>query len=454
MTAVKPSRSLMTAAGVAAVVLIGCTGFPATGELDAQQDLSAVGGRFQQGMALPAPRADSGLDDFLRHAILNQPQVVAAYYDWAASVRTITVERSLPDPSLTLSADVTRTVETLMPGLMMDLPGPGKSQAAAGVATAESQAKYFTFETKVLEAAFALKKAYYELHFLDGKIRVNQETLRLANDTEQLATAQNEAGKVTLQDVLRAQMEQDRLLSEIENLEDARNPLIAQFKAALGLKRADPTPPVPRRFESTPLNLASDDLITAALARNPRLQAMEAEVQGADAALRLAYKAGVPDFSLGIEADVKATPTMVTPALSMTLPIWRDKIAAQIAAAQDAKAASEARVSAEEIGLAVEFSEKAFMVREAGRSLRLLQDRLLPKARQSVEVAQTSYASGKEGFLNLLEAQRTLRELQLSEVDALLQRELALAELSTVVLAKQPRGSPVLAATARTTPSP
>lgn len=450
----KPSRSLMTAAGVAAVVLAGCTGLPATGELDAQQDLAAVGGRFQQGMGLPAPGADSGLDDFLRHAILNQPQVVAAYYDWAASVRKITVERSLPDPSLTLSADVTRTVEALMPGLMMDLPGPGKLQAAAGVATAESHAKYFTFETKVLEAAFALKKAYYELHFLDGKIRVNQETLRLANDTEQLAKTQNEAGKVTLQDVLRAQMEQDRLLSEIENLEDARNPLIAQFKAALGLKRSDPTPPVPRRFQSTPLNLASEELITAALARNPRLHAMEAEVQGADAALRLAYKGGVPDFSLGIEADVEATPTMVTPALSMTLPIWRDKIAAQIAAAQEAKAASEARVSAEEIGLAVEFSEKAFMVREAGRSLTLLQDRLLPKARQSVEVAQTSYASGKEGFLSLLEAQRTLRELQLSEVDSLLQRELALAELSTVVLAKQPRGSPALPATAQTAASP
>jgi len=415
--------------------------------MQAEGDLATVGGHFQQGMALPVPRADSGLDDFLRHAILNQPQVVAAYYDWAASVRKITVERSLPDPSLTLSADITRTVESLMPGLMMDLPGPGKLQAAAGVATAESQAKYFVFEGKVLEVAFVLKKAYYELHFLDGKIRVNQETLRLANDTETLAQTQNEAGKVTLQDVLRAQMEQDRLVSEIENLEDTRVPMIAQFKAALGLKRSDPAPPVPLRFQSTPLNLASEDLISSALARNPRLRAMEAEVQGADAALRLAYRAGVPDFSLGIEADVKSTPTMMTPTLSVTLPIWRDKIAAQIAAAQEAKAASEARVSAEEIGLAVEFSEKSFTVREAGRSLTLLQDRLLPKARQSLEVAQISYASGKVDFLNLLEAQRTLRELQLAEVEARLQRELALAELSLVVLGKPPAGSPVLSST-------
>jgi cobalt-zinc-cadmium efflux system outer membrane protein len=428
-------------------ILMGCTGFPTEGEMQAEGDLATVGGHFQQGMALPVPRADSGLDDFLRHAILNQPQVVAAYYDWAASVRKITVERSLPDPSLTLSADITRTVESLMPGLMMDLPGPGKLQAAAGVATAESQAKYYVFEGKVLEVAFVLKKAYYELHFLDGKIRVNQETLRLANDTETLAQTQNEAGKVTLQDVLRAQMEQDRLVSEIENLEDTRVPMIAQFKAALGLKRSDPAPPVPLRFQSTPLNLASEDLISSALARNPRLRAMEAEVQGADAALRLAYRAGVPDFSLGIEADVKSTPTMMTPTLSVTLPIWRDKIAAQIAAAQEAKAASEARVSAEEIGLAVEFSEKSFTVREAGRSLTLLQDRLLPKARQSLEVAQISYASGKVDFLNLLEAQRTLRELQLAEVEARLQRELALAELSLVVLGKPPAGSPVLSST-------
>ena len=310
----------VTGGVLATVLLAGCTGFPTPGESEARQDLEMVGSQLRP-QRLTALDANSGLDDFLQFAILNQPQVQAAYYDWAASVETITVERSLPDPRLTFSADVTSMVEALMPGLMMDLPGPGKLKAAAAVATAESQAKYYAFESSVLQAALALKKAYYELHFLEGKIRVNQETLSLVNDVEKLARSQNEAGKVTLQDVLRAQMEQDRLTSEIENLEDSRNPALAQLKSALGLKWKDAAPPVPQRFASTPLDLGSAEFMANALARNPRLQAMEAEVQGADASLRLAYKARVPDFSVGIEADVKSSPLMVTPQLGITLPV-------------------------------------------------------------------------------------------------------------------------------------
>ena len=164
----------------------------------------------------------------------------------------------------------------------------------------------------------------------------------------------------------------------------------------------------------------------------------------ADASIRLATKAKVPDFSAGIEADVKASPIMVRPSVGVTLPIWRDKIAAQIAGAQAGKRAAVARLSAEQIMLAVEFAEKSFMFRESSRNLALLTERLLPKARQSLDVAQSGYVSGKADFLNLLDAERTLLEFQLSEVEARVQRELALAELSLLILGTGPAGGPVL----------
>jgi outer membrane protein, heavy metal efflux system len=247
-----------------------------------------------------------------------------------------------------------------------------------------------------------------------------------------------------LQDVLRAQIELERLTTEIANLEDSRNPMLAQFKAALGMKADDAAPPVPQKYESTPLDLSSGALIATAFAQNPRLNAMEAEVRRADASLRLAYKVRVPDFSVGIEADIKASPIMVSPQMGLTLPIWRDKTAAQIAGAQADKQAAEARLSAEEIALAVEFAEKSFLFREASRSLDLLTSRLLPKAQQSLEVARSGYVSGKVDFLNLLDAERTLLEFQLSEIDARVQRELALAELSLLVLGTPPANAPVL----------
>jgi outer membrane protein, heavy metal efflux system len=100
-------------------------------------------------------------------------------------------------------------------------------------------------------------------------------------------------------------------------------PLLAQFKAALGLNAEDAAPPVPQKFESTPLDLTSDRLFAAALVRNPRLKAMEADVRRADASIRLAYKARVPDFSVGVEADAKASPIFATPQFGVALAIWR-----------------------------------------------------------------------------------------------------------------------------------
>ena len=261
---------------------------------------------------------------------------------------------------------------------------------------------------------------------------------------ELLARSKNEVGKATMQDVLRAQIEQERLTTEIANLEDSRRPLFAQFKAALGLTANQPDTPVPQQFESTPLDLDSDQSLSAALARNPRLKVMEADVRHAEASLRLAAKARVPDFNAGVEAEVKASPAFVRPQLGMTLPVWRDKSAAQIAEAQAGKSASEARLSAEQIALAVDLAEKMFLLRESRRNLELLQERLLPKARQSLEVARAAYLAGQLDFLNLMDAERTWLGFQLDEVAALTQRELVLAELSLVILGQPPANAPLI----------
>jgi cobalt-zinc-cadmium efflux system outer membrane protein len=442
-------RILRLGAGAMGLVLLlaGCKGTTQPGERASRAAISTVEAKYRPDghrPALPALTTNSPLGDFLGYAMLNHPQVEANYYDWAAAVERITIERSLPDPKLTFEAYIGSTITSIMPGLMADLPGPGKLPARARVATAESEGKYFAFEASVFRTAFEVKKSYYQLYFLDEKIRVNQQTLQLLTSLEQIARAQNEVGKGTLQDVLRAQIEMEKLGTEISNLEDSRHSLMAQFKGALGIGARESDPPLPVEFVSTPLDFTDEQLFETALRRNPQLEEMEAEVRRAEASLQLARKERVPDFSIGGEVDVKAAPVVWNPQLSMTLPIWRDKIAAEIAEAQANKRGAEARLSVEQISLAVDFAEKTFMYREANRNLHLLQDRLLPRARQSLEVARGAYLSGQLDFLNVIDAERTLFAFQLERVDAQTQRELALAELSLVIAGLPPPGAPIL----------
>ena len=426
-------------------LLAGCTGVPTRSEQEARRDLREVQQAFRplDKVPLPLVTTNSTLNELLSFAMLNQPKVAAAYFDWAASVERITTARSFPDPQLTFQMDIQNIVTSIMPGLMGSIPWPSRLRAGAEVASAESRAKYFNFQSAVLESAFAVKRAYYQLSFLAEKIRVNQETLGLVADLEKLARAQNEVGKVTLQDVLRAQIEQDRLRNDMANLEDSRHALLAQFKAALGLKAEDTTPPMPARFESTPLDLTGERLFETALAQNTRLKAMEAEVRAAEASILLARRARRPDFSLGLMADAQMSPTLYRPLGTISLPLWRDKIAAQIAEAQANQRGAEARLSAEQIELAAAFAERSFLYREATRNLTLLNDRLLPKARESLEVARSGYLAGQIDFLNLTDSERTLLGFELDKVESATQREIILAELSLIIQGMPPVNAPM-----------
>lgn len=419
-----------------ALLLAGCQGVPTQGEKEARSQTQTVAAAYRpqgQKPALPDLTATSGLSNFLTFALLNQPKVEAAYYDWGASIERITQARSFPDPQFTLQMDIQNIVTSIMPGLMGAIPWPDKLRIGANLASAESQSKYFAFQSAVLASAFEVKRTYYQLYFLEEKVRVNQDTLRLLADLEKLARAQNEVGKVTLQDVLRAQIEQAQLQTEIANLEDSRSSLLVQFKAALGLGANDPTPPIPGQFESTPLDFTADKLFETALAQNTRLKAMEAGVRAVEASIILARKARLPDFGLGLMADVKMNPNLYRPLGTVSIPIWRDKIEAQLAEAQATQRAAQAQLSGEQIALAVDFAERSFLYREATRNLALLNDQLLPKARQSLEVAWSGYLAGQIDFFNLTDTERTLLGFKLDKVEATTQREVVLAELSLII---------------------
>ena len=111
-------RQLILPSLTAVLLAAGCRGLPASGEKSARHDLAAVGGQLQTN--LPVLATNATLHDSVLFAVRNHPQVIAAYADWAAAVRNITVARSRPDPKLTFqlyAADVvsSRSIFNLNP---------------------------------------------------------------------------------------------------------------------------------------------------------------------------------------------------------------------------------------------------------------------------------------------------------------------------------------------------
>jgi outer membrane protein TolC len=433
-----PIRQLILPSLAAVLLGTGCRGWVATGEASARRDLAAVGGQLQTNS--PVLTTNTTLREAVYVAVQSNPQVIAAYADWASAVENITIARSLPDPKLTFQAYIQDSLTSLMPGIEADFPGPGKRAVRAAAATAESRTKYFQFATAVQQTAFDVQKSYYPLHFLEAKLRVNRQTLALLGELEALARAQNEVGQGTLQDVLKVQIEQKQLQTETTNLDDSRNVMLAQFKAALGLRPGQPDPPVPAEADFSDNQSNDEQLFANALKENPRLQELESEIRSAEANLKVARKEKVPDFSGGLQAEVYEPP-FYWPQASITLPIWRDKLAAEKAVAEAGLRAARARLTAGQISLAVEFAEQSYLVREADRELTLLRENLLPRAHQTLEIARAAYRSGRVDFLNVIDDERSLLKFQLEEIAAQTEREIARSELKLLVAGIKPTQS-------------
>jgi outer membrane protein, heavy metal efflux system len=429
----------------AAALLSGCVGRATREEDQARQDLKSATSHYRPAEVkppLPALTEKSGLPDLIEYALLNNPRVEATFHDWAAAVEEITSARSLPDPMLTFGAEISRGVPNLSAAIMTDpmnnWPGPGKLPLRAEAAYGASLKKRALFENELLATALAVKRACFQMWVLEEKIRRTREILALLDDVEALARQRLAVGKVTTQDVLRAQMERDRLRNELANLEDSRKPLDARLRSALGLEPRQSLPQFALRLEPTPPDFTERSLLETAFARNPRLKEMRAEVLQALALFQLARKNTVPDYSFGVGATGGMSPVAVTPSVGITLPIWRDKIAAEVAASQGGLSAAQARLSAEELDLAVRFAETAYAWRESNRAASLYGERLLPKAIDALAAARAGYAAGASSFVDLQDAERMLLEFHLNHAEAIGQREMVLAEMSLIILGRWP----------------
>jgi outer membrane protein, heavy metal efflux system len=432
------------AAGV--LLFAGCRGIPAPGEGQARRDLGVVAEKYRpdhRAPVLPELTPDSSLSNFVAFALLNSPTAEAAFYDWSASVENITVTRSLPDPQLTFQAYIQNVLTSLMPGLAWNFPGPGKLKARAGVATAESQDKYFTFESAVLQAAFNLKQTYHQLGLLEKQLRLNRETLSLLENQVRVLRAQNEAGTAALSEVLRVQSESDRVRTTLANLEDSHQSLLENFKAALGLTPGQPDPPEPAHFETSGETVDADELLRVAFEQNPQLKTMEAEVRAAEAGIAVAYKERVPNFSASLMAEVYEPP-FYWPQASMSLPVWRDKLAAELAQAKANELAAKSRLTAAQIQLAVNFAEKLFAYRQTSRNLALIENRLISQANESLSTIQAGYRAGTIDFSRLTGAEEALVDLKLQAAEERTAREIALADLSLLVAGVPPPNAPLL----------
>jgi outer membrane protein TolC len=420
---------------LAAGLASGCALRP-SGEADERENARLAGTPYEKKPAPPVISENSGPEEYLAHAFLTNAALEARYWEWRAALERIPQDSSFPNAAVSFGYMFSkdnmtawdRTTLGVMNDPMTNIPFPTKLATAGRAALDNAKASGERFR----EAKFLLQKdvlwTYYDLALLGESIRVQTETVSLLRQVVSQAEVRVRTGTAGQQDLLKAQTEVDLADNDLKSQESRAKTLSARLNALLG-RPAEASVPIPRDLPSPrALPVPDAELLKVASERSPELAALARDAEGREEALSLARQAYIPDF--GLSASLTGNLSKMVGVMA-TVPLRLEAIRGGIEEARaNLRATAAARVQYGR-DLAASFVLNVTVLRNDERQVELLEKVVLPRARQTVELSQTSYAAGKLGFVELLDAQRTLLDVRLTIAQLKIEREKALAAIET-----------------------
>ncbi|TAH40091.1 MAG: TolC family protein [Bacteroidetes bacterium] len=277
------------------------------------------------------------LDEYLKKSIENNPGLKARYSEFEAALQKIHQVKSLPDPTLSMSA-FGQMIETRVGPqraifiLNQMLPWVGTLKAQGDVMGYLAEAKFQAWLDSRNELLFKVKSAWYPIYELDQTIKYQQENKLILESFKTLSLTRFKNGKGAMVDVIRVDIMLDDLSTELIILENKRKPLLAQLNKLLNQNINTPLEITDSILPDINLPVYSIDSI---LENNPKLKEVEKKEQAWQQQTIVARKQGMPKLGIGLNYTIIGERTdmdvpdngkdAIMPMVSISLPIYRKK---------------------------------------------------------------------------------------------------------------------------------
>jgi cobalt-zinc-cadmium efflux system outer membrane protein len=392
--------------------------------------------------AISAAPLGATVQELLAWADQHNPELGAARHETDAAAARVEPAGALADPSFRIELQgIDRNNPNLLPNkvgstkytLFQTLPLWGKRDLRREVAEAElSQAKGKN-ASSVAEVHAQIKTAFAMYYQAQQTIKLNNEILRLMHDLERVAQARYTHGLTPQQDLIKAQLEQTALQSELIALEAEQHHALTRLNLALNR----PTYAAlvePRELRPLPAVLDAVVLEKRILAASPLVAIQGAQVDAAEKNQQLTEKNRYPDLTLGISPIQRGNRLDSWDAMfEINIPLQQDSRRAREREAASLLAASKARQQALANQVQAAFRESLEGLGDARKQARLLKNTLLPQSELALQSALIGYQSGKVDFATLLEAQRQIKKARLTYLQAEVDQELRLTEIERLL---------------------
>jgi outer membrane protein TolC len=424
-----------------ALLIGGCVLAPKEAD-DEQKKLDAAAGHYASPVekrTLAELPAEPTWRDVLQRAFLANGDLEAAYHEWAMAVARINIAGTYPSAPVSLgfeymfSADnmkawdrttVTGTFDNGSGGL----PLPNKVKQDATIATRDAQAAGERFAAAKFKLQRQVLRAWIDYALMAEQVRVQEENnalLKLLNDT---AAARLQAGGMQ-QDLLRTDIELRMAQDELATMQSKLPQMRAMLNGMLGRppEAPLPAPTTMPAARSVPVDDAS--LFAVGVSANPELRALAHDSRGRSDAIERARMEYLPDinpmagFTGGVAQFIGA---------DLMIPTAIPKIRAMVTESRANLARVQAMQRQTTADRRAEYVAAVYALRNAERQTALFEKTILPAAQRVLDSARQQYTAGTAGYLDLIEAQRTLLDVRLTIAEARAARERSLTDLEAL----------------------
>jgi outer membrane protein, heavy metal efflux system len=388
-------------------------------------------------------RAVTPLPDLLTEAEQNNPQIQAALHGWQAAKQVPSQVSTLPDPQFTAQqvnvgsprpfAGYTNSDFAYFGlGVSQDFPYPGKPRLKGEIAKRDADVVQQQYESVRRSILAGVKSAYFQLAYLSKTLGILESDGDLLQQVEKAADARYRSGRGNQQDLLRAQLEQTKLLREItmHHLEVAK--MQAQIKQLLNREQSSPDIE-PTELPETPLPYTFEELLSATKAQNPEISGAEKMVQKQKLQVDLAHKDFYPDFNVQYmwqRTDPAQFRAYYMLSVGVRVPIYRGRKQRPELAQAEAemnRSRSESEVQSQQV--AFEVRSEYETAQKTAELLKIYREGLLPQARTGFQAGIAAYQNNRQDFQALLASFLDVLHLDEEYWKSIAERETALARL-------------------------
>jgi outer membrane protein TolC len=380
------------------------------------------------------------LDDVERMALAANPEIEVAVRQVANSESHVPVAGALDDPTamyrgwgVPLRQPWNYNAAQNMFSISQTFPGGGKRALRTSVAESDVDVAKARLDEVRLEIQVRVHKAFDDLLLAGDEMRIHDEHVAIARQAIEAAKIKYEVGKVSQQDILKAQVALTGLAEHMIRFDHDADLARARLNTLLG---RDPDTPlrVTGEFAALTALPPTQMLEDLALRSRPDLLAAQEAAQRSHKEQALTKKAYVPDFT------VSAGYMLMQPSSnmrnnymvegSMNLP-WLNhrKHDAEIAEATAQATEQDAELAAQRKATFGQIQDALVEAQEAQRLAHMYGDELRPQAEATLQSSVIAYENDKTNLLDLLDSQMTVINVDLAWLDAVANFDARLADL-------------------------